>query len=303
MPSPFSAIAICMLAGFVATAQPSAPPPDQPTNPALEIMNRMAANMDSATEARRQYVYQQKVKARLIRTNGQVARQEDHEYTATPESDHTAKQLVSFNGEYHKSKKEIIKYTEPGYKTGGMDIDGELIEDLVKSLVNDEKSRDGIPHSMFPLRAKDLPHYKFTLLEPTTHKGRSAHRIAFEPVTKSGHCLNIGGDDYDDCNSRPWKGEVLVDAEDLQPIRIATDLTFKMPWGVKVFLGTNLRQTGFSVSYVRVAPNVWFPSTYGTEFKLDLLFGYKRVITLALDSSDFKKTSTSSDVKFQAEGH
>ena len=57
------------------------------------------------------------------------------------------------------------------------------------------------------------------------------------------------------------------------------------------------------MSYLRVAPNVWFPSTYGTEFKLDLLFGYKRVITLALDSSEFKKTSTSSEVKFQIEDH
>ena len=72
-------------------------------------MNRVAANMDSATEARRQYVYQQKVKARLIRTNGQVARQEDHEYTATPQAEHTVKQLVFFNGEYHKSKVRTVR--------------------------------------------------------------------------------------------------------------------------------------------------------------------------------------------------
>ena len=105
MPSQLNAIAICMLAGLIATAQPPSDSLAPPSNPALEIMNRMAANMDSATEARRQYVYQQKVKARLIRTNGQVARQEDHEYTATPQAEHTAKQLVAFNGEYHKSKK------------------------------------------------------------------------------------------------------------------------------------------------------------------------------------------------------
>ena len=80
MPSQLNAIAICMLAGLIATAQPPSDSLAPPSNPALEIMNRMAANMDSATEARRQYVYQQKVKARLIRTNGQVAR---HKITNT----------------------------------------------------------------------------------------------------------------------------------------------------------------------------------------------------------------------------
>ena len=72
-----------------------------------------------------------------------------------------------------------------------------------------------------------------------------------------------------------------------------------MPWGVKVFLGTNLRQTGFSVSYVRVDSGVWFPATYGTEFRLDLLFGYHRVITLAMDSNDFRKTGAESEITFQ----
>jgi hypothetical protein len=63
----------------------------------------------------------------------------------------------------------------------------------------------------------------------------------------------------------------------------------------------SLRQTGFAVSYARVAPNVWFPATYGTEFRLDVLFGYKRVITLALDSSDFQRTDAKSEIRFQTD--
>jgi hypothetical protein len=200
-------------------------------------------------------------------------------------------------GEYHKSKKEIIRYTEKGFKSGGSDIDGELMESLIDDLVNNKNSRDGIPRSLFPLSTKDLPHYKFTFKNSEQVQGRQALRIAFEPSDKQ-NCANIGGDEGDDCHT-PWKGEALIDAEELMPVRIFTDLTFKMPWGVKVFLGTNLRQTGFSVSFTRVAPKVWFPATYGTEFRLDVFWAYKRVITLAMDSSEFKRGAADSQIRFE----
>ncbi len=271
---------------------------------ALAIMEKMAAKLEASVDARRQYVYRQRVTAKLVRTNGQIARAEKREYTAAPGPERTEKTLVSLAGEYHKSKKEIIRYDKPGFEKGGMDLDGGLMKGLIDDLANSEKSKDGIPHSVFPFRAKDLPGFRFTYVGETEVKGRKAHRIAFEPVVKRSDCLNFGDDDDandandGDCQSRPWKGEVVVDAEEFQPVRIFTDLTFKMPWGVKVFLGTNIRQTGFSVSYTRVAPEVWFPATYGTEFRLDLFFGYKRVITLALDSSDFQRTEAKSEIKF-----
>lgn len=117
---------------------------------AAAIMARVASNMESASEARRQYVYQQKVKARLLRTNGQVARQEDHVYTAIPTEDRTNKELVSFAGEYHKSKKEIIKYDKPGFEKGGMDIDGGIIEDLVSLSCLRRPSIKGVPRIGYP---------------------------------------------------------------------------------------------------------------------------------------------------------
>lgn len=82
---------------------------------------------------------------------------------------------------------------------------------------------------------------------------------------------------------------------------ISTDLTFKMPWGVKVFLGTDIRQTGFSVSCTRAAPGVWFPSSYGTEFRRDVLFGYKRVISTAMDSSGFRRAHAESRVTYDSD--
>ena len=65
-----------------------------------------------------------------------------------------------------------------------------------------------------------------------------------------------------------------------------------------MFLGTNLRQTGFSIAYVRTAENVWFPATYGTEFRVDMLWFYKRTVTLSMESSGFQKTEASSTIEY-----
>lgn len=270
-----------------------------------EIMEKMAARMEAALDARRQYVYRQSVRARILKTNGQRAREEKREYTATPGPERTEKHLDSLAGEYHKSKKEIIRYDQPGFKKEGLDIDGEVMEDLVKSLVDSRKSRDGIPHSAFPLRTKDLPGYKFTYLAAAEVQGRPVHRIGFEPRKKE-NCLVLGddddeGDDEDDCTTA-WKGEAWVDTEDLQPVRLFSDSTFRMPRAVKMFLGTNLQQVGFNVNYVRVAPGVWFPSSYGSEFRVDVLFKYKRVITLSLESKEFQKAGADSTIRYDLPG-
>src|SRR5580698_11506 len=115
-----------------------------------EIMKRMASSVEESVDARRQYVYRQKVTARLLRPGGHVAWQETRIYTATHAPDRTEKTLVSLPGEYHKSRTQIVKYDQPGFEKGGLDIDGDLMRDLIDDLVNDRKSRDGIPHNLFP---------------------------------------------------------------------------------------------------------------------------------------------------------
>jgi hypothetical protein len=67
---------------------------------------------------------------------------------------------------------------------------------------------------------------------------------------------------------------------------------------VRAVFGSNLRQSGFAVTYQRLAENVWFPVSYGTEFRLDVLFGYKRVITLSLESVNFKRTEADTSIEF-----
>jgi len=261
---------------------------------AAAIMAKVAANMEKSAEARRQFVYRQSTRASLVRSGGEVSRRESREYAVIPEPKGAEKKLVSFSGQYRKGK-AMIPYSEPGFKYKDEDIDGELLGDLVNDLTNDKDSRDGIPLSLFPLRTKVLHAYKFSMKAKTQYQGRPTYEILFEPAAK-GSCVVLG--EGNACDDEPWKGEAWIDAEELEPLRIDTSLAFKVPWAVRTFLGTNLRQTGFSISYVRVAEGVWFPRTYGTEFKLDLLWVYKRTITLSLDNSAFQKAEANSTIAY-----
>ena len=92
----------------------------------------------------------------------------------------------------------------------------------------------------------------------------------------------------------------LADRRRRVPTRllVTTDLTAKVPMGVRVFLGTNVKGVGFSVSYQRVADGVWFPASFGGEFKLNVLFFYRRSVSINVKNSDFKRTDVKSDVAF-----
>jgi hypothetical protein len=254
----------------------------------LEIMTKAAANVEAAMTARRQYVYQQKVRSRLLRTDGKVARQESRFYDVIPGPESTEKKLVSLEGEVHKGK-EIVRYTDAAFRSKGLDIDGEISDELTGKLVDDSNSRDGIPKKLFPLRSADLPYYTFRLVETKEYKGRLTHHIAFDPAKKP-NC-------DDDCRGQ-WKGDAWIDAAEYQPVHIATEWAVKIPFVVRAVFGSNLRQSGFAVTYQRLAENVWFPVSYGTEFRLDVLFGYKRVITLSLESVNFKRTAADSSIEF-----
>jgi hypothetical protein len=263
---------------------------------AAEIMGKVATNVEKSADDRKQFVYHQFVRSSLNRGNGEVARREKREYAAIPTETRTEKKLDSFSGEYRKGK-QMIPYSDPSFRAKGTDIDGDLIGDLSDGLVNDKKSRDGIPRGLFPLDPTTISRYHFSMAGETTYQGRGVWKIAFTPIEKE-NCLHIGSDEGDECENAPWKGEAWIDREELQPVRIETHLAFNIPWGVRVFLGTNLKQTGFSITYIRVAENVWFPATYGTEFWINVLWGYRRSIILSMESSGFRKTDVKSAIQF-----
>jgi hypothetical protein len=47
---------------------------------------------------------------------------------------------------------------------------------------------------------------------------------------------------------------------------------------------------------------VWFPAAYGTEFQIDVLFFYKRTITMNLESNGFQKTDATSKIEYDLPG-
>jgi hypothetical protein len=275
-------------------ALPAAPLAD---DDAAAIMAKVAANVEKAADSRRQFVYHQSVISTLVRSNGQIARRENREYDVFPTESSSEKKLVTLRGELRRGKKST-PYSEAGFKDKGIDIDGDLMRDLTNELVDEKNSRDGIPHSLFPLREADLPGYRFTFMGDVEYQGRRTYKIRFEPADKH-TCISFGSDD-DGCEGQSWKGEAWIDAVELQPVRIFTQQAFRVPWGIKVFLGTNIQQSGFAISYERLAENVWFPVSYGTEFRFNVLWGYRRTVTLSLVSNGFRKTDVASKIEYHA---
>lgn len=261
-----------------------------------ELMRAMAERFEQASITRRSYVYRQVVKSSLVKRNGELVERQHREYTATPTAERTEKTLTAFEGVYVRKGKHVA-YTDPKAPDLPEGIDHELLDDLTGDLVDDKQSRDGLPRNLFPLSLDELQYYTFRGVGSGELSGRALHKVSFEPKGKE-VCINVGGDDKNGCDSRPWKGEVWIDAEDLQPVRIATELNRKVPVAVRLLLGTNLGQLGFSVTYKRVAPGVWFPATYGTEFNVSVLFAYKRTITLSMESGDFRVADVRSKIEY-----
>jgi hypothetical protein len=232
----------------------------------------------------------------MVRTNGEIARREAREYHVVPQDATTDKTLTSFSGEYREGKR-LIAYSQPGQNDKGSTVDREVIQEMTDELVNAKDSRDGIPHDLFPLRAGELAYYKFSLKGEAEVHGRRTYDILFDPADAKDLCIHVGADTESPCHQ--WKGEAWIDAQEFQPVRIETQMAKAVPWGVRVFLGSNVRQLGFSIGYERVAENVWFPITYGTEFRLDVLWGYKRTITLLMESSGFRKTDATSKIQYE----
>lgn len=251
-----------------------------------EILKRVAENQEKAVAARLSIVYTQEIRTRSVRNGGKLAREEKRRYTVAPTATSTEKKLDFFEGQYMKGGK-LIPYADPKFRYKDMDIDGDLVGSMTDNMINGKESRDGIPKDLFPLTAPEQEHYTYRLAGTQKVNGVEAIRLQFEPKK---------GDD-----ERSWAGEVLVDPVEFQPIRVVTKLAFNIPWAVKVFLGTNVRQLGFTVTYRKVADGLWFPVSYGTEFHLRVLFGYARTIVQSLDNHDFRRASAESSIQFESE--
>jgi hypothetical protein len=260
-----------------------------PEAPRLEeILARLAANQERAVEARRTIVYEQRTLVRLLRTNGKLAREERRHYSVTPTPSGTEKKLENFEGRY-EMKGRLLPYGKPGFTCKDLDLDGELIDGLTEDLVNDRDSRDGIAAGLFPLTGREQQGYQFAFSGCRTLGGAPAFLLRFQPRKQK------GGDE------KTWEGEVYVDPREFQPLLAVTRLARNVPAAVRVLFGISIRQLGFSVTFTKVDDGLWFPSTYGTEFGLRVLFGYKRNITMNVVNSGFRRAQADSVITFHQE--
>lgn len=246
--------------------------------PADEIMARVAAHQDRAVKQRAEYIYQQRIRIISRKTNGRMMRDETSDYLATPTPDGTKKELKQVGGRAWVKKHYVEFNKEPGPKPES--LDGDLVHDLRDDLAN-EHSKDGLARDLFPLTTDEQKDYRFELEGEENFRGRRVYRIHFSP--RDGH-------------DAAWAGEALIDCREYQPVRVYTKLSRKLPLFVRAVLGTSLPGIGFDVEYQRFGEGVWFPVSFGTEFRLRAVFFIKRDISISLRNSGFEHAHVKSKV-------
>jgi hypothetical protein len=258
-----------------------------------EIMRRVALNQAKSLELRTSYVYHQKQVLRMVRGTKKVAREELREYTIAPKFRGNDRKLVHFEGKIDHNGQQFL-FDQPGHHHKDFDLDGELMDWMADEMMHSKKGKDGIANDLFPLTYHRQQKYNFKLLKSETHDGTKVYRIHFEPKEKP-HLDDL------DSNGAIWKGEALIDAEEYQPVQVATQMAWKVPVVVKTLLGTNLHGVGFTVNYRKFEDGLWFPVSYGGEFEIRAAFLYHRFMTVNMTNSDFHRTDVTSSIDYKTD--
>jgi hypothetical protein len=251
----------------------------EPANPPLTadaIMKRVATNQDRSEILRKQYVYRQHTHILTHKPKGRLLREETADYDVLPNAEGTQKELKLLTGRYWNKGKYETFQGEPVLGTDT--LDGNLIRDLREDLSN-EKTKDGLAKDLFPLTTEGQKDDEFTLLGQAVEEGRNVYHIGFRPKDK---------------NDISWAGEAYIDAAEFQPVRVFTKLSRRIPFGVRTFLGTDVPGIGFNVVYKRQEDGVWFPATFGTEFRIRALFFINRDVSVSLENTGFQHTHVES---------
>ena len=264
--------ALCAACAYAAE---NAPPPS-----AADIMKQVAANQDREQKDRENYLYAEHIRVMIRRSSGKLTREEASDLVVTPRAKDTQRKLQSITGRYWKNGRYNNFNGEPVPETDG--LDGSLARSFREDLLNDE-SKDGMSKDLFPLTSEEQKDLKFDLVDEEIASGRPAYRIHFSPADK---------DDI------AWAGEALIDKQELQPVSVYTRLSRRLPLFVRAALGTDVPGLGFNVQYRRIDKDVWFPVSFGTEFRLHAVFFINRTISVSLENKEFKKLSVDSDIHY-----
>jgi hypothetical protein len=252
---------------------------------AEEIMRQVAVHQDHAQATRAHYIYDQHVKVVIRKPNGKLAREELADLLVFPKASGIESKRESIQGTYLK-KGIYIKFQGDPVPDSNT-LDGGLAKSFREDLLNTD-SKDGLAKDLFPLNSDEQKELRFELHDEEVVKGRPTYRIKFAPADRH----EIG-----------WAGEALIDKEELQPVSVYTRLSRKLPFAVRTMLGTDVPGIGFSVQYARVEKDVWFPITFGTEFRLHAVFFINRTISVSMENRNFKQSSVESAIEYGEQDH
>jgi hypothetical protein len=276
----------------LAVAGETPPAANSPTADA--IMARVAANQDRAEEERAHYVYVQHAKV-VSRRGATVMCDEITDYRVTPSSSGSHEALLKLDGRILRDHKYVsynaLRPKDDKTKVdndpdavsvtiGDDSTDRDLVENMRENLMHDQ-SKDGLDARLFPLTSKAQAAYSFRLAGRERMNGRDVFHITFRPKDK---------------NDFGWKGDAWIDTTAFQPVLVTTDMARKIPFAVRTFLGTNLPGLGFSVTYAPQPDGVWFPVTFSTEFKIHVLFFFRREVIINAQNREFEKTHVTSRI-------
>ena len=289
MPLRHSAIPLLLLP--VLAAAQAAPPSPQLT--AEVIMQRVAANQERAEVERARYVFVQHAHA-VSRKGHRDMCEESTDFRVTPTANGVTRQLMHLEGRLWQKGSYVVYHeleqAKPNAGDGVSvtvtddDMDRDLVENMRKNLT-DEDSRDGFHAGLFPISSKGQQQYLFTLAGRERMNGREVFHITFRPRDTS---------DYD------WKGDAYIDTEAFQPVLIRTRLARNVPFLVRTMLGTSVPGLGLSIGYQPQPDGVWFPTSFGTEFRIHVLFVFRRTVAITAENTDFQKTHAESHILGEA---
>lgn len=94
-----------------------------------------------------------------------------------------------------------------------------------------------------------------------------------------------------------WKGDAYIDTTAYEPVLVRANMAKKIPLAVRTLLGTNVPGLGFNIVYAPQADGVWLPVSFGTEFKMSVLFFYGRQIVIDVVNRQFEKTHVQSKIQ------
>ncbi len=290
-----------LLAASLSDGQSAQPEVQTELLKADDIMARVAANQDHSEALRKEYVYKQRIRI-ATHSKSRIVREETADYDVVPLPDGTQKQLKLLTGRYWNKGKYVdfqsksvpeagnangerfpelwnqhadliqnLRHYEPAPETTSTDAD--LIHNLRNYLSND-KSKDGFARDLFPLTSEEQKDYEFKLLGQEVEAGRNVYHIAFTPKDKE---------------ELTWAGEAFIDVAEFQPVRVFTKMSGRIPLLVRT-MWFDLPGFGFNVVYERLEDGVWFPSSFGTEFRLHVgpMFFFNRDISISLKNSGFE---------------